>query len=36
MIQRRRAVIAAIKEHLSGVELEVRYKTAADPIVGRA
>jgi hypothetical protein len=34
MIQRRGAVIAAIKEHLSSVELEVRYKTAADPIVG--
>ena len=32
MIRRRGAVMATIEEHLSGVELEARYKTAADPI----
>jgi hypothetical protein len=26
------AIMATIKEHLSSVELEARYKTAADPI----
>lgn len=32
MIRVRGAVMATIKHHLSSVELEARYKTAADPI----
>jgi len=32
MIRLRGAIMATIKEHLSSVELEARYKTASDPI----
>jgi len=32
MIRQWGAIMATIKEHLSSVELEARYKTAADPI----
>jgi hypothetical protein len=32
MIRLRRTIMTVIKAHLSGAELEARYKTAVDPI----